>query len=114
MTDTAEKLPGIERIQQRFLSLLEERQTNIAHHVLAAWDGTDLSETANHLEAAQGILHQISGSAGSLGFHDLGQAARDGENAIIAHLADASSELIEVMKLIENFVGLGQALLDGR
>lgn len=114
MKDTAATLPGIERIQQRFLGLLEERQTNIAHHLLAAWDCTDPQDTVTDLEAVQGILHQIAGSAGTLGFHELGQSARDGENAIIAHLADPSSKLISVMGKVDGFVAQGQALISSR
>ncbi len=111
MKDMVDSLPGIERIKQRFLSLLQERQTTIAHHVLTAWDSTDPTEAAGELEAAQGILHQIAGSAGSLGFHDLGQTARDSENAIIAYLKDPSAKLIDVMSLIDSFVAKGQTLI---
>lgn len=114
MKDTMDALPGIERIKERFIGMLQERQTTIAQHALSAWKSTDPTKAAAHLETAQGILHQISGSAGSLGFHDLGQAARNAENAIIAHLGDPSSELIDAVELIDGFVGEGQKVIAQR
>ena len=33
------ELPGIERIRARFLEMLEQRQSALAEHALAAWEG---------------------------------------------------------------------------
>ena len=75
------ELPGIERIRKRFVEMLDERQTLIATHGLAAWDGTTVDEIKGNLASAQAILHQIAGSAGSLGFEELGRLARQGQAA---------------------------------
>ena len=115
MKDMAEALPGIERIKIRFLVLLEERQGLIAHHALAAWEGTDPSKVRGNLDAAQSTLHQIAGSAGSLGFDTLGVAARECENEIITHLGgpngNDTSFPAKIMHLMDAFVSLSQSLL---
>jgi HPt (histidine-containing phosphotransfer) domain-containing protein len=115
MKDIADMLPGIERIQQRFLDMLKDRQGTIAHHVLAAWESKVAGEVVGHLDAAKAVLHQIAGSAGSLGFDELGQAARDCENEIISHLRSPEGELITLpaglMKLLGNFLTLSKDLI---
>ncbi len=47
------ELPGIERIRQRFVEMLDERQTLIATHGLAAWDGTTVDEIKSNLASAR-------------------------------------------------------------
>ncbi|KIN70332.1 hypothetical protein Z945_3708 [Sulfitobacter noctilucae] len=89
MKDLTEELPGLERIKLRFLDLLEERSSIIANCTLAAWDTPDAAVASSELSQAQSILHQIAGSAGSLGFAALGQNARKCEEAIVRHLAEA-------------------------
>lgn len=110
-----EALPGLEKIRVRFLSLLGERQAVVAHHALAAWEGTGPNEVRHHLEAAQSTLHQIAGSAGSLGFDSLGHAARDCENEIIAHLEGVDRNIalfpVEIMTKLDAFVSLSRTLL---
>jgi HPt (histidine-containing phosphotransfer) domain-containing protein len=61
-------LPGLDRVRDRFLTMLEDRKTNIASHAIAAWEADCVEDICAHLAAAQSILHQIAGSAGSLGF----------------------------------------------
>lgn len=116
MKDMADTLPGIERIKIRFLALLEERQSVIALQALAAWESRDPNAIRQHLEVAQSTLHQIAGSAGSLGFDPLGQAARGCENDIIAHLEgpnqNRSTFAVEIMGSMDSFVSLSQSLLD--
>lgn len=111
----AEALPGIEIIKSRFLVLLKERQCVIAGHALAAWEGTDQDKVRSHLNAVQSTLHQISGSAGSLGFVSLGLAAHECENKLIAHLEGPNGNSvpfpIEVMGQMDAFVSLSQSLL---
>jgi len=111
MNDT---LPGIERIKTRFLSLLAERQTAIARHALAAWESGDATERLTHLTEAQNLLHQIAGSAGSLGFAPLGQTASECEHEIIACIADNAhqTQLDEALiSKLDMFVSKTQALL---
>ncbi|MDG1169400.1 MAG: Hpt domain-containing protein [Sulfitobacter sp.] len=79
-------LPGLDRVRDRFLTMLEDRKTNIASHAIAAWEADCVEDICAHLAAAQSILHQIAGSAGSLGFAALGDSARHCENEIISHL----------------------------
>lgn len=115
MKDLAEALPGIERIKLRFLSLLEERQAVIALHTLAAWDSKHSQERRDHLEVAQNTLHQIAGSAGSLGFDELGQTASDCESEIVSHLQDPESDRLplpaEIMGRIDGFISMSESLL---
>ena len=111
----ADALPGIEKIKARFLTLLEERQGLIAHHALAAWEGTDPNDVQHHLATAQNTLHQIAGSAGSLGFASLGYTARDCENEIIGYLEGPNGNSaifpVEIMAKMDAFVLQSQALL---
>ena len=87
------ELPGIERIRARFLEMLEQRQRALAEHALAAWEGTSLQDINDNLTEARRILHQIAGTAGSLGFDDLGTIARDNEVAIDTHLDGPSGKI---------------------
>lgn len=87
------ELPGIDRVRGRFLDMLEQRQSAIAGHALAAWDGQSLEDINSNLASAQAVLHQISGSAGSLGWSELGISARDCEMEIIAHLEGPDADL---------------------
>ncbi|QFT59064.1 Hpt domain protein [Sulfitobacter sp. THAF37] len=93
MKDMVEELPGLAKVRARFLEMLADRQARIAEHALKAWDGETLEEINGNLEAAKAILHQISGTAGSLGFTDLGEAARASEAEVIAHLEGPDADL---------------------
>jgi HPt (histidine-containing phosphotransfer) domain-containing protein len=108
MTKVMTELPGIDRIRKRFLEMLSERQTQIASHGLAAWDGKTVEEINSNLAGAQAILHQIAGSAGSLGFEELGQAARGCEMRIVDHLAGPDADLaicpVELISSLDTFV----------
>jgi len=108
MTKIMAELPGIDRIRKRFVEMLADRQTQIASHGLAAWDGKTVDEINSNLAGAQAILHQIAGSAGSLGFEELGQAARDCEVRIVDHLAGPDADLaicpIELISALDSFV----------
>lgn len=115
MTDLLSELPGLESIRARFVSLLEDRQIHIAEHALAAWDSENSEQQANHLKEAQNVLHQISGTAGSLGFDTLGHAARACEGSIISYLEVADPEKATLphalLAEIDAFVALSQSLL---
>ena len=108
MTKMLAELPGIERIRKRFVEMLDERQTLIATHGLAAWDGTTVDEIKSNLASAQAILHQIAGSAGSLGFEELGRLARKCETQIVEHLAGPRANHadcpIEIISELDGFV----------
>ena len=87
------ELPGLERVKARFIEMLIPRQEKIAAHAVLAWDGQSSQEICDNLAAAQAILHQIAGSAGSLGFADLGVKAHNCENEIIDYLNGPDAEL---------------------
>jgi HPt (histidine-containing phosphotransfer) domain-containing protein len=86
MKDMVTELPGLSRVRARFIEMLGPRQEQIAMHAIAAWDGKTAADICDNLDAAKAILHQIAGSAGSLGMGELGEMAHQCENEIIAHL----------------------------
>ncbi|MEW9919240.1 Hpt domain-containing protein [Marimonas sp. MJW-29] len=118
MKDMVDQLPGLERVRERFLTMLAERKERIATHALGAWEGETLEEVNGNLASAQAILHQIAGTAGSLGFAPLGQSAHACENEIIAHLEGPDADLAicpgELIFFLDNFVGACDALLESR
>tara|TARA_R110002020_G_scaffold96067_2_gene230361 strand:- start:213 stop:581 length:369 start_codon:yes stop_codon:yes gene_type:complete len=85
-------MPGLEAIQARFITLLQDRYIQIAQHALDAWEAVSPAEARSNLAGAQAILHQIAGTAGSLGFAELGHKARACEVAIIGHLEKPDTE----------------------
>lgn len=86
-------MPGLEKIRERFISMLVNRQSEIAVHALTAWDGDSAEIINENLGHARDILHKIAGSSGSLGFTALGNAARACETEIIAHLEGEYADL---------------------
>lgn len=93
MTALAQQMPGLDRIRARFVELLDTRKTSIARHALAAWDGEDTDTINTNLADAQSILHQIAGTAGTVGYPELGEIAQQCEAQIIAHLEGDYADL---------------------
>ena len=110
------KMPGIERIRTRFLEMLRDRQIAIAEYAIIAWESYELDEINGSLESARTLLHQIAGTAGSLGFEDLGHEARNVETEIDAHLSGADADLAicpgALIFHMDNFVQLCQSLIE--
>ncbi|WP_298860878.1 Hpt domain-containing protein [uncultured Sulfitobacter sp.] len=108
MSSVALQIPGLDRIRLRFLDLLEHRKVNIARHALAAWDGETAEEINANLEAARSILHQIAGTAGTVGYEALGITAQHCEAQIIAHIEGPYADLAvcpgEIIWFIDTFV----------
>ena len=108
MSAAAFELPGLERIRGRFVQLLNTRKSRIAHHALAAWDAKNANDITANLEEARSILHQISGTAGTVGYPDLGILAQQCEARIIAHTEgpDARTAVCpdEIIWSIDSFV----------
>ena len=108
MSAAALQLPGLDRIRLRFLELLEDRKVTIVQHALAAWDGETAEEINANLEVARSILHQIAGTAGTVGYEDLGVTAQHCEAEIIAHLEGPYADLAicpgEIIWFIDTFV----------
>ena len=67
---------GLGRIRVHFLEKLPERRRLILQHALAAAEAQTTDAQMTELMAARGVLHQIAGTAGTLGFVQLGAAAR--------------------------------------
>jgi HPt (histidine-containing phosphotransfer) domain-containing protein len=86
MNAQAQEMPGLDRIRDRFIDMLEDRKTMIAQHALAAWDAETAEDINANLEDARNILHQIAGTAGTVGFPQLGSTAQQCETQIIEHL----------------------------
>ena len=108
MNALTHQFSGLERVRDRFVDLLEDRKNIIAKHALAAWDGETTDEINDNLKHAQNILHQIAGSAGTVGFPELGGTALLCEEQIIAHLDGPYADLAicpgEIMWCIDTFV----------
>lgn len=108
MNAAALNLPGLEKIRERFVALLSERKALIAQHALAAWDGETAEEIVENLEAAKSVLHQIAGTAGTVGFPELGASAMQCEAEIIAHVDGDYADLAicpgEIIWRIDGFV----------
>lgn len=108
MSALALQMPGIDHIRAHFVALLEDRSTSIAQHALAAWDGETVEDINGHLERARTTLHQIAGTAGTLGFDELGATAQRCEEQIIAHLEGPYADLAicpgEIIWCIDTFV----------
>ncbi len=115
MNDMSTVLPGLDGIRARFLTLLQERQALIAQHAVAAWESDTPAGQCANLDAAQAVLHQIAGTAGSLGFHALGDTARACEGAMIDHVENAQNQYLDLpAAIVENldaFLSESQTLL---
>ena len=102
------QMPGIDHIRAHFVVLLEDRKAGIAQHALAAWDGETVEDINSHLEHARNTLHQIAGTAGTLGFDALGATAERCEAQINAHLDGPYADLAicpgEIIWCIDTFV----------
>ncbi|MGB5864786.1 MAG: Hpt domain-containing protein [Sulfitobacter sp.] len=114
MNAFALELPGIEQIRLRFLDLLESRKSTIAQHALAAWDGETAEGINDDLQTARNLLHQIAGTAGTVGYADLGMSAHECEGRIIDHLEGKYADLAicpgEIMLCIDTFLGQCDAI----
>ena len=117
MKDMVDTLPGIERVRGRFLEMLRDRKERIATYILAAWEAETLEDINGNLFKTQAILHQIAGTAGTLGFKEMGHQARTCENNIIAHL-DGPNAIVaicpgQLIEAVDTFVLSCDAVLDG-
>ena len=89
---------GLARIRQQFVSRLTERRARMLKHILDAANDADEATRHAHLAAARYVIHQIAGTAGTLGFVKLGVDARRLENMIDTNLdGEMSNDLLEVV-----------------
>lgn len=116
LAQSAPEIPGLDRIRVRFIELLNTRKADIAQYALAAWDAETAIEINANLEGARSILHQISGTAGTVGYPELGLTAQQCEAQIIAHLEGDYADLAicpgEIVWFIDTFVEACTALTD--
>lgn len=75
---------GLERIRDRFLDQLTDRSEVILRNTLAAVETDDTHEARENLNTVGEVLHQIAGTAGTLGFGQFGSQARSIEHKIEA------------------------------
>ena len=104
-------LPGIERIRARFIDLLGVRLVEID---ALCTDETDPRDMADRLKGAQTILHQIAGTAGTLGYTDFGDCARRCEEMIIAHLDGGRPRLDAILRELGSFAETAEDLMRTR
>jgi hypothetical protein len=82
MIHTAKLSQGLSRIRNQFLARLFDRRKQILWNTLKAGEASDPAEAHKHLTAVRDILHQIAGTAATLGFAEFGSSARQIENDI--------------------------------
>ena len=116
MIQEKQALPGIDRIQTRFLDMLKDRQADIATHALGAWESDTVEAINESLTEARNILRQIAGTAGSTSFDDLGATARDCASKINTHLTGPDADLAlcpgELVLYMDQFVQSCGALIE--
>ncbi|MCV2894238.1 Hpt domain-containing protein [Lentibacter sp. XHP0401] len=93
---------NLEPIRARFLKLLQERKAEIQHNLEVAAEAPDQADQALLNIAA--VLHKIAGTAGTLGFEQLGTRAREIENLILEHNGDQSVQHSELYPVINAFL----------
>ena len=100
MKHTTNLSQGLSRIRNQFLARLFDRRQQILWNTLKAEKASDPVESHKHLTAVRDILHQIVGTAATLGFAEFGFSARQIENDIDVFLEGsegsfASAELLQ-------------------
>lgn len=111
MTNSITLLPGFERIRGRFLDILTERLEEIE-----GLSGNALRPmpSPEALGRIRDLLHNVAGTAGTVGFGELSESARTGETAINAFLASDGAAPRQVRQsLAAFFAAASVALSDG-
>lgn len=111
MIHTSRLSKGLYRIRVQFLQKLSERRESLLNSALQASEAEDPQVIALHLNAVKDILHQIAGTAGTLGFIDFGLTARRIETTIIA-LLGSPDEIFVSPELIDDLVAFAQTADD--
>ena len=108
MTSHDLALPGLVLIRQKFLVRLAENQKDLEACVAIIDGGSDDASVRQNIQSAVAILHKVSGSAGSLGFAELGVLAHNCERTIRATLdQDAplgDADRNSVVTLLDDFI----------
>ena len=85
---------GLAPIRDRFLLLLSERQDSIQQNLELAIQSDDLAD--QYLAHIESTLHTIAGSAGTLGFSELGDRAKATETHIIFQRTNGATQYREL------------------
>lgn len=104
MSDMAHIQAGLAKVRERFLAVLPSREASVSRLLQQVELGSTSECSLNDARAA---LHQIAGTAQTLGFKDLGSAARVAEDAIVEfgdgfasleHLSGRLRDVLQVMR----------------
>ena len=85
---------GLAPIRDRFLLLLSERQDSIQQNLELAIRSDDLAD--KYLAHIEVTLHKIAGSAGTLGFSELGDRAKATEANIISQRINGATQYRDI------------------
>ena len=100
--DLPELQLNLQPIRDRFLRLLRVRQDAVLSSLTTAFN--EPSQVAKELEQIETVLHKISGSAGTLGFLDLGIRASAVEARLVAYRMGTPSCVDEIYLDVIDFV----------
>ncbi len=102
------QLPELEDMRLSFLTSLSAHASDVAQYTLAAWDSWSAEEINTSLELAHDILQQISQTAISIGYIDLGVTAHHCAAQMSAHLEGHYADLAvcpgEIIWFVDIFV----------
>ncbi|MDF1669969.1 MAG: Hpt domain-containing protein [Roseovarius sp.] len=104
MTSAIVSMPGIERIQNRFLQKLDQREVRLSNAIHVSCENDSERERKEALRECQQILHKLAGSSGTVGFKDLGEGARYCEELIEAYLAGQTSGKDQMYEMLTCFL----------
>ena len=102
-------LPGVAAIRENFIIQLEER---LARFETLCYVSMSDQDYAVALDEACAILHNLSGTAGTLGFPELGDKARLCEAAILSHQAGNGPSRQELLVSLAEFAEMADDLLE--
>lgn len=103
MNSLVQALPGIARIRERFLAMQNDRHDALEDYLTTINSGEDCHAA---LRGARDILHKIAGTAGSLGFAELGEAAVKAEAVVQDHIDINIHDRSAVTEELDRFLEL--------
>ena len=111
MIQTEKLSQGLSRIRNQFLARLIDRRQQIVLSTLKAGEASDPADANKHLTAVRDILHQIAGTAATLGFAEFGSSARQIESSIDVFLANSEGSFASV-ELLQDLVRFSETAND--
>ena len=114
--DPIRQIPEPAHIRLSFVASLDAHAAEVARYALVAWDGECAEDINANLELARDILHQISRTARSVGYIDLGMTAHHCAAQIVAHLEGDYADLAvcpgEIIWFVDTFVEACNAIAE--